>query len=131
MDHYREALQVASKRGYLTVGSGGRWLDLEVMWRRRCEAERVPAVVVCPREKYADVYMLMMGFPHRNPSKAQLAELLSQVEELGVPSRQIEVMHGERGHHDRFTGISVSDVPVEDATKIAPHFWRGGLELVD
>lgn len=130
MTVYRQAIRQALDAGFLIAQSGATWLGCEVAWRRHCIARREPAVVVSCREKFADVYMLLNKIPHRDLDQHKLDRILCQLEERGVPESHINVQRGTKGAPKLFTGLSIADIPIDDAIGLAPFLRQKGEELI-
>ena len=130
MTIYRKAIRQALNDGYLVAQSGATWLSCEVAWRRHCIARQEPAVVVSCREKFADVYMLLNKIPHEDVDPTQIARILGKLEERGIPESHVSVQRGTKGAPELFTGLSITDIPMEDALSIAPYLRRQGDTLL-
>jgi hypothetical protein len=126
----KAAIRSAIRDGYLVTGGGNKWLDCEVAWRRRCQACGEPTVVVTPRKKYADVYLMLRKVPHDDIATNDLDEMLDKIDEVSVSETQVNVLRGDRGTPTLFMGLSVSDLPIEQAMTLAPYLVAKAHELV-
>lgn len=130
MTIYRKAIRQALDDGYLVAQSGATWLSCEVAWRRHCVARQEPAVVVSCREKFADVYMLLNKIPHKDADPHQVEHILSELKERGIPETHVNVQRGTKGAPELFTGLSITDILMEDALAIAPYLRQQGDALL-
>jgi len=130
MTIYRKAIRQALDDGYLVAQSGATWLSCEVAWRRHCIARQEPAVVVSCREKFADVYMLLNRIPHEDVDPTEVERILSELDKRGIPEAHVNVQRGTKGAPELFTGLSITDILMEDALAIAPYLRRQGDALL-
>lgn len=130
MNRYEEELAAASQRGFLITDSGTRWLDCEVVWRRRCAARRHPSVIVNAHGKRADVSLSLMHMSHSDIADEDLARMLVEFGGPDPSSSKVNILRGRRGRPNLFMGISVSDIPMEEAMELARVLLRLGEELV-
>lgn len=130
MNRYEEELAAASQRGFLITDSGTRWLDCEIVWRRRCAARRHPSVIVNAHGKRADVSLSLMHMPHADIADDELQRMLVAFGGPDAGSSKVNILRGRRGSPNLFMGISLSDIPVEEAMELARVLLRLGEELV-
>lgn len=130
MNAYREAINDALKQGYLVSGSGVTWLDCEIRWRRHCQSAGVPVVVVSPRKRLADVSLFLHRIPHADITRDELVERLLDAEPLGFSPDRISVTRGMMGVEEMFQAMTIEDIEIKEALRIAPMLLDTGNELV-
>ncbi len=130
MNAYREAIDTALKQGFLVSGSGVTWLDCEIRWRRHCQAQGVPVVVVSPRKRLADVSLFLHRIPHADISRDELLDRLSESAPLDVSLERISITRGMMGVEETFQALTIEDIAIAEALRLAPVLVDTGRDLV-